>query len=75
MAGAYQPRTMHSQNGRTGSRVLITPLPNGRVGGYSILAHVRTQAAIFFYLNGKARKRAGKTKRVRLTYYLPLHRG
>ena len=55
MAGACQPRTMHSQDGRTGSRVLITPLPKGRVGSYSILAHVRTQAAIFFYLNGKAR--------------------
>lgn len=55
MAGAQQPRTMYSQNGRTRSRVLITPLPAGRVGNYSILAYVRTQAAIFCYLNGKSR--------------------
>jgi len=31
------------------------PFPIGTVGNISILAHVRTQAAIFFYLNGQSR--------------------
>ena len=62
MAGAYQPRTMHSQNGRTGSGVLITPLPAGRTGGYSILAHVRTQAAIFFISTGRPVREQRKQK-------------
>ena len=31
------------------------PLPDGEGRRYSILAHVRTQAAVFYYLNGQSR--------------------
>ena len=49
------------------------PLPDGRLGSYSILAHVRTQATII-YLNGQGRFNLAvyndlpeETKKVRLT--------
>ena len=49
------------------------PLPDGRLGSYSILAHVRPQATII-YLNGQGRfdlavynDLTEETKKVRLT--------
>ena len=75
IAGTYQPRTKHSQKGRTGSRVLIMPLPTGRVGviasspmcahrlRYFIISTARAALTLLLYITICAEKQKGPEQR------------